>query len=171
MDHGTTLPGALRRAPFALLAWVLSALTPTDLLGPDCRALVLRALVNLSTAIRVLTGADAALRGTLGARERATLGAVGRRTTAAIAALGADPAALVMEALPAPSTAIEGRTVARVLLAFMNEARRRTGDADGQLADAFGTVIDPELCDLLAVRASALQEGPREPKPTAKRRK
>jgi hypothetical protein len=45
MNAGNTAR-SMRDAPFVLLAWVLSALGPTDLLGPACRALVMRALVD-----------------------------------------------------------------------------------------------------------------------------
>jgi len=88
MDHGITLPGALRRAPFAMLAWVLSARPPADLLGPGCRALVLRALLDLERAARGASGFETAgserASPDSASPERATLAGLAQRAHAAV---------------------------------------------------------------------------------------
>lgn len=153
------LPGALRRAPFALLAWVLAALTPADLLGAACRALVLRALVDISIAARHSKPSD---------EHRAIVMGLADRAKAAIEALGSDALALIDERLPEPTTNIDGQAVARVMFAYADELTRRGMKHPLLLARTF----DRPLCELLAVRASAIELLPDEtPAPRPKRRR
>lgn len=138
------LPGALRRAPFALLAWVLAAVTPADLLGPTCRALVMRALVNISIAGRKAEGSD---------EHRAILMSLADRAKAAIEELASDPAALSREALPPPISNIDRMIVARVLYGLGDEL-----DAQGVVsARIFTLLFDLPVYEAIAVRASAIE--------------
>jgi hypothetical protein len=144
VKDATATARSLRRIPFALLAWVLSAAVPADLLGAACRALVMRALVNVTRAAR-----SASSKG-LAAEHRNTLAGLADRGKAAIEALGEDPRALSEEALPPPTAAIDGRIVARVLLAVADSVAITATDR-ASIPEA----LDPAWCDLIAMRASA----------------
>lgn len=140
------VPRALARAPFALLAWVLSALTPTNLLGEHCRPLVLGVLLNIGKAV------PAAIFSEIAAKERVFFEGLADRTRAAVMSLGEDPRALLNEALPPPTTIIDGPTVARVMFAFGHELEQRGIEGAALLSITF----DEPLCDRLATRASAI---------------
>ncbi len=148
MNAGNTAR-SMRDAPFVLLAWVLSAHGPADLLGPACRALVVRALVNVTRAARAAPSKG------LAAEHRTTLAGLVDRGKAAIEALGEDPRALSEEALPPPTAAIDGRIVARVLVALAESVAITAED----LARV-PRVLDPAWCDLIAMRASAYHVEP-----------
>lgn len=154
MSDPTTFARTLRRAPFALLSWVLSALKPADLLGPQCRALVIRVLVDIVAAVQAASFAKDA------GKARHTLEALEERARAAFVALGEDAGALADEALPAPTSLVDSPTVARVLIAFARELELR-GIAP---AASFVATLDPNICQRLAARASAI-EPPKEDEP------
>lgn len=145
MNHDTTVARALCRAPFALLCWVLADLTPDDLLGPDCRALIIRTLLDVMRTMR------AASTERLAADLRATLDGIAGRAKGAFEALGQDPRALSEDPLPAPTANVEGSTVARVILALAHELKL-LGLRDTHLLPA---LFDRNLTDRVAARASA----------------
>lgn len=157
---------ALARSPLGLLAWVLTALVPADLLGPNSRALVIRALVDFSRAVQ------GALAAKVAPAERAAFEGFEVRARGAFTALGEDPRALSDETLPAPTATIDGPTVARVIFAFAHELEQR-GIGGAALLPS---TLDKALCDRLATRASAIEppspdaktgKAPRKPKRSA----
>lgn len=153
---------ALARSPLALLSWVLTALVPADLLGPQSRALVIRALVDFSRAVQAVLAAKVA------PAERAMFEGLELRTRGAFTALGEDPRALSDETLPPPTATIDGPTVARVMLAFAHWLAER-GITDARHVPM---TLDAPWCDALATRASAVElPSPEKPAPKAKRRK
>lgn len=153
---------ALARSPLGLLAWVLTALAPADLLGPQSRALVIRAIVDVSRAVQ------AALTAKVAPAERVAFEGLERRARGAFTALGEDPRALSDETLPPPTATIDGPTVARVIFAFAHELEQRGIGGAALLPSTF----DKALCDRLATRASAVElPSPEKPPPKAKRRK
>ncbi len=152
---------SMRDAPFVLLAWVLSALGPTDLLGPACRALVMRALVDVSIACRAARGTK------IPAEHRGVLVGIADRAKAGIEALGEDARALTEDALPPPVTLVDGRAVARVLFAVLSDVAR--GD---EYRAHLPPMLDVAWCERIAVRASAhdvddsitaARQGPKKP--------
>jgi hypothetical protein len=141
---------SLRRSPFTLLAWVLSGLVPAVLVG-ECRPLVLRALLDLGTALRAsLT--------TAATKEQTTLSALEERSRAAVVALGEDYRALTEEVLPPPSANIDGPTVARVLYAFLADMFEGP-----YLQAAVVALLGRGDCDRLATRASAVESPSEKP--------
>jgi hypothetical protein len=165
LKHDTTVARALCRAPFALLSWVLADLTPDDLLGANCRALVIAALMDVLRAVRAASKSNKA------AEIRATLDGMADRAKSAFEALGQDPLALSEDPMPPPTAVIEGSTVARVVFALAHELGL-LGMRDTHLLPA---LLDRNLTDRVAARASAtnvsIASAPTEPttEPSAKR--
>lgn len=151
----TTLPGALRQSPFALLAWVLSALTPADLLSGASRAVVLRVLLDVRRAVLAATFPDSA------EDERTIVHALAERARRAVVALGEDHRALAEVALPPPIAIVDGKTVARVVLA-LTDALVARGIRDARLLPV---TLDQAFTEEIATRATALNVRPRDKPP------
>jgi len=157
----TSLLGALRLSPFALLAWVLSALTPADLLSGASRAAVLRVLLDVRRAVLAATFPDSA------EDERKILHALAERARRAVVALGEDYRALSDATLPPATTIIDASTVARVVFALADALVAR-GVKD---ADLLPATLDAEFTERIAIRANTVNVLPPDPQPTRGRAK